>query len=124
CSPQAMQTSAEHVASAARGRLGVSARNIETGETFSYHGGRSFPMQSVYKLPIALTVFRQVEDGKLKLDQPVHVPPEELIPPAAVSPLRDTHPRGGDFTVEDLLRRAIVDSDGSASDALLHELGG
>jgi len=81
-------------------------------------------MQSVYKLPIALATLHRVEEGQLKLDQVVAVQPEDLIAPAGHSPLRDKHPKGGDFPLEDLLKRAIVDSDGSASDVLLRVLGG
>ncbi len=81
-------------------------------------------MQSVYKLPIVIAVLHRVEQGRLTLAQPVTVNEDDLIPAAGHSPLRDKHPRGGEFNVEDLLRRAIVDSDGSASDVLLKLLGG
>jgi beta-lactamase class A len=124
CSPQTMKSSMSHAAGRAEGKLGVSAMVVETRQSFSYRGERHFPMQSVYKLPIAIAVLHRIEDGKLELDRIVHVLPEDLIPPAGHSPLRDQHPKGGDFTVEDLLRQAIIDSDGSASDVLLRVLGG
>lgn len=81
-------------------------------------------MQSVYKLPIAVATLHRVEEGRLKLDQTVKVVPGDLIPPAGHSPLRDHFPKGGDFNLEDLLQRAIVDSDGTASDVLMRVLGG
>jgi beta-lactamase class A len=81
-------------------------------------------MQSVYKLPIAITVLHRVEEDKMRLDQMVSVTEEDLIPSAGHSPLRDRHPKGGEFALEDLLRAAIADSDGSASDVLIRLLGG
>lgn len=81
-------------------------------------------MQSVYKLPIAIAVLHRVEERKLELDRAVKVTEDDMIPAAGYSPLRDAHPRGGDFTIENLLHRAIVESDGSASDVLLRVLGG
>jgi beta-lactamase class A len=124
CSPNVLRKDAASAAHEAQGKLGVSAHILEAQQSFSFHGGHGFPMQSVYKLPIAITTLHRVEDGRLKLDQVVQVRPEELIPPAGHSPLRDRHPKGGDFTLQDLLQRAIVDSDGSASDVLLRVLGG
>ena len=124
CSPQALKSEMKAEERAAKGTVGVSAAVTDSREFFSFHGGRGFPMQSVYKLPIAIAALHQLENGKLQLDQPVHVDETDLIPPAGHSPLRDKHRHGGDFTIEELLRRAIVDSDGSASDVLLRVMGG
>lgn len=124
CSPSALKVDAASAAHGVQGKLGVSARVLEAQQSFSFHGKHGFPMQSVYKLPIAIATLHRVEQGGLKLDQMVKIVPEDLIPPAGHSPLRDHSPKGGDFTLEDLLRRAIVDSDGSASDVLLRLLGG
>ena len=45
--------------------------------------------------------------------------------PDVHSPIRDHHPNGGiDLTVRELIRAAIVDSDGTASDVLLRLAGG
>ena len=124
CTSQALTDQIKAAARPARGKVGVSARVLETNQFTAFHGGRSFPMQSVYKLPIAIAVLHRIEESKLQLDQGVKVEPEDLIPAAGHSPLRDKHPKGGEFTLEELLRRSIVDSDGSASDVLLRLLGG
>lgn len=45
---------------------------------------------------------------------------DELIPEAGHSPLRDAHPGGDvDVGVKDLLRLAVSENEGSASDVLL-----
>src|SRR5262249_10503323 len=61
----------ETIAATAKGHVGVSAVVIETGMSVSLNAGDHFPMQSVYKLPISMTVLSQVDAGKLTLDQKV-----------------------------------------------------
>jgi beta-lactamase class A len=82
-------------------------------------------MQSVFKLPLALTVLHQVEQGKLSLDQPVRFLPEDRILPHAFSPLQDKHPAAGvDVPLRELLRLTVSLSDNVAADILLRILGG
>jgi beta-lactamase class A len=83
------------------------------------------PMQSVFKLPLALTVLRQVEQGTLSLDQPVRFLPQDRILPHVYSPLQDQHPDGGvDVPVRELLRLDVAVSDNVAADILLRLVGG
>lgn len=127
----APQNPAEHLAgqwrgisAEARGRVGVAAEIIESGETAELNGGEHFPMQSVYKLPISMTVLQLVDDGKLTLDKIVEVRVADMVPAEKHSPLRDQFPGGTRKTIRELIRYALVESDGTASDILLHEAGG
>ncbi|HEY3935557.1 MAG TPA: class A beta-lactamase [Gemmatimonadales bacterium] len=108
----------ERIAAGIDGRVGVSAAIVETGDGVDLHGNERFPMQSVYKVPIAMAVLRQIDRDKVKLSQSIHLRKTDLVPDVH-SPIRDANPAGGDFTVRELLRGAIVESDGTASDALL-----
>ena len=112
------------IAGAARGRVGAAAEVLEGGKLFSIQASEHFPMQSVYKLPIGMTVLQQVDRGKLKLDQNVRVDKREYVSSGQHSPLRDAHPEGADVTLRELLRLAVSESDGSASDVLLRLAGG
>lgn len=114
----------EQLAQAAQGRVGVTATLLETGASVNLNGDKQFPMQSVYKLPIGMVVLQQVDQGKLALSQTVHVTPDEYISKRQHSPLRDKYPTGADVSVAELLRYAVSESDGSASDVLLSLLGG
>ena len=106
-------------------RLGISVQAVDGGETHEINGAERFPMQSVYKLPIAMAVLDQVERRKLTLDQQVVLTESDMAGVTYRSPLRDRHPKGGvRVSVRDLIRAAIVDSDGVASDALLRLAGG
>ena len=120
-----LQGQFEQLARPARGHVGAAVVLLETGAAVDFHGDEHFPMQSVYKLPIGMTVLRQVDDGALKLEQRVRVTADDMLPAMAHSPIRDQHPRGGvDFTVRELLRYMMVESDGTASDVLLRLAGG
>jgi len=107
------------------GRLGVCVQLLEGGEIQALNGGERFPMQSVYKLPIAMAVLDLVDRGTVTLSQTVALGPADMADVHFHSPLRDAHPRGGiAISVRDLIRAAIVDSDGVASDALYRLAGG
>jgi len=98
---------------------------LETGETVAALNSQDhFPMQSVYKLPISMAVMKQVDAGKIKLEQKVKVAKEDYVGSAAHSPIRDKYPHGAELTVNDLLRFALSESDGTASDVLMKLAGG
>lgn len=120
----ALEKKIEQIAGGINGRLGVYAQVLETGASVSYQGEDRYPMQSVYKFPIAMAVLDRVDKGGLSLDQVVQVDPSEYIPDNGHSPLRDKFPNGTSITVRQLLYYAVTESDGSASDVLLRLLGG
>ena len=83
------------------------------------------PMQSVFKLPLAVTVLHQIEQGTLSLDQPVRFLPQDRILPHVYSPLQDQYPNGGvDVPLRELVRLTVSRSDNVAADILLRLLGG
>ena len=100
------------------GKVGAAAMIVETGDLVMTHGNDRFPMQSVYKLPIAMAVLQRVDGGTLKLSEIMHVRKQDMIP-GIHSPIREMSPNGNELTVRELLRAAIVESDGVASDVLL-----
>jgi beta-lactamase class A len=111
----------ERIGGAANGHVGAAVRLIETGERMSFHGAEHFPMQSVYKLPISMAVIH----AKLPLDQQVRVAKSELVGPGLHSPIRDAHPAGDfDMPIRELIRYAVAESDGTASDVLMRLAGG
>jgi len=115
----------QRIASGVNGTLGASVVLVETGEHASVNGGGRFPMQSVYKAPIAMAVLHDVDEGRLALDSPVRLEASDLVPMGMHSPLRDAHPRGDvEVPLRELLRLAVEESDGTASDVLLRVLGG
>src|SRR5260370_12605914 len=99
----------EKIAPAAKGRVGVAAQLLESGETADLHGDEHFPMHSVYKLPISMAVLQRVDRGELKLDQLVRVEPSDFVRKGMSSPVRDKCPDGTELTIAQLLRYTICE---------------
>jgi len=113
----------QSIAAKVSGRIGVAALvsgDERVGLNVSFH----YPMQSVAKLPITMAVLHLVEQKKITLDQEVDIRASDYVPVGKHSPLRDHFPQGTNSTVRDLIRYALVESDGSASDVLLDLAGG
>jgi beta-lactamase class A len=120
-----LRDSVTQIAALAKGHVGVSAMILETGETVAALNPRDhFPMQSVYKLPISMAVMQQVDVGKIKLEQKVAVTKSDFVRAGQHSPIRDRNPDGAEITVSELIRFAISESDGTASDVLMKLAGG
>lgn len=121
---QELQNQLSQMASAAKGKVGVAAVVLETGEAVSVNATDHYPMQSVYKLPIGMAVMKQVDAGKIKLDQKVRVTKEDFIGRDSHSPIRDKNPNGAELTVDELMGWMLRESDGTASDVLMKLAGG
>src|SRR5579875_455781 len=115
----------ERIARQAHGRVGVACSLPGSALDCNVNADAKLPMQSVYKLPIAMAVLHAAEQGKLTPDQKVRFLPSDLISPGQHSPLRDKYPKGGaDVSIRELLRLTVSESDGVASDILLRTVGG
>ena len=110
----------KQISEAARGRVGVTATVLETGESMSLNGNQRFPMQSVYKLPIAMAVLERVDRGKLKLNQKIRVKTSDVV---RGSQILDQKSIGVELTLTELLKYMVSDSDNTACDVLLRLVG-
>ena len=82
-------------------------------------------MQSVFKLPLAITVLHRVEKGKLSLSQPVRFAATDRFEMRTVSPLQDKYPQADvNVPLQELTRLIIVESDNVAAELLLKVVGG
>lgn len=119
-----LQTKISQCAKNVNGNAGVYTSVLETGETISYNGDKHFPMQSLYKFPIAMAVLDRVDKKQLSPDQKIRITRADYIAKIGHSPLRDKFPDGTDIAIKDLVKYSVSESDGSASDILLRLLGG
>jgi beta-lactamase class A len=122
--PEALQRRLQALAEAYKEPVGIAVTDVASGWTAQVAGDQLFPQQSVSKLWVALAVMQAVDDGKLALDQWVVMRPEDRS--VFYQPLsnRIRGPNGLSITVADLLRHALIESDNSANDKLIAELGG
>jgi len=113
-----LQATLDSLARSVDGRVGIAVTLVEASRPLSAGGPGRFPMQSVYKLPIAMAVLDAVDHHQLTLDDSVAVTAADIAP--VHSPIRERFPRGNvTFPLHELLRLASVESDGTASDVLL-----
>jgi beta-lactamase class A len=106
----------------ADGEVGVAVTHVETGRGASIQGAKPLPLYSVFKLPLAVTVLKDVEENRLRLDQKVRVTPEEAAPGWKGN--SDLWRKPSERTVAELLEFSLVRSDNTSSDKLLQLIGG
>ena len=103
------------------GRVGICA--ADSSDLSCVNGDQRFPLQSVMKLLVGLAVMDAVDHGRLRLEDVVVIRKQDLS--LAVQPLaRLVTEQGFRTTIDDLVRRAIVDSDSAATDVLIKRIGG
>jgi beta-lactamase class A len=112
------------IAEAAKGKVGAAAVVLETGDAALLNADGHYPMQSVYKLPICMAIMDSIRLGQHDLDEVIGVTPADYVRQGQASEIRDKFPNGGEFTIRDLIRYTLVESDGSASDVILRVMGG
>jgi len=118
---QALRTEIATIAGAAKGKVGVAIELLEDRDTLTLNSNARMVMQSVFKFPIAIAVLHQVDQGKLKLDQLLHITKADL--PKNYSPLRDKYPEGDvDISISELLSYMVSLSDNDVCDIFLNRV--
>jgi beta-lactamase class A len=112
------------IIASANARIGVGIAGPGYQKKIFVHGQDHFPMQSVFKFHLALTVLHLVDKGRLSLGQQVFLSKADVTP-KMYSPLRDKYPDGNvSVTVRELLSDAVSLSDNVACDVLFRLVGG
>ncbi|WP_395373915.1 class A beta-lactamase, subclass A2 [Marinicella sp. W31] len=113
----------EQIISSKRAIVGVAINGAKTKDMLSINGQRPFPMQSVFKFPIALVVLSEVDKGNLSLEKKININKSELLP-GLWSPIRDKYPQGGTLTLAEIIEYTVALSDNVGCDVLIRLLGG
>lgn len=104
-------------------RIGV-AVIINGKDTVSVNGKRDFPMMSVMKFPLALTVAHWVDANGMSMNDTVTFS-ENALKEDTYSPMLKKYGKSrNSMTVRELLEWSLVESDNNASDILLNHVGG
>lgn len=114
------QQAIEAVLQDAPGEFGVAVEHVETGERAGHRQDELFQLASVCKIPILVTLMREVEAGRIRLDQRVTLKAEERVPGSGV--LQELDP-GAVLTVKDLAMLMTIVSDNYATDMLISRIG-
>lgn len=114
----------ESLASTVDGQVGIAIMDLSSKDTMLYNVHGIFPMQSVYKFPLALAVLERVDQKRLKLDQKIKLTKRDLLPDTW-SPLRDKYPNAEvEVTLEEILMYTVTHSDNNGCDILFRLLKG
>lgn len=118
-----LQNDIEQILADKKAIVGVSVNGFDGNELVAINVNKRFPLQSVFKYHIALTMLSQIDEGKFSLDQKIEIQKKDLLPDLW-SPLRDENPNGGKFKISKLIEYSISYSDNVGCDILLRLLGG
>ena len=102
------------------GKLGVFVKSLATGEELSFHGDESWYVASGVKVPIAVEVLRQVDQGKLSLDDHVELRETDFLDGAGETNAKGP---GGRVSLRFLVEQMLIHSDNTASDILIRFAG-
>lgn len=103
-----------------KGTLGVYYKNLSSGAVLSYNGDKRIISASVIKLPILAEAFRQLEKGRISVNDTIILREEDKMPSCGA--LSHMH-SGLEVTIGDLCRLMIVLSDNTATNMLIKRLG-
>lgn len=104
-------------------KLGFAFYDFSSGKTISINGNDRFPMQSVFKFPIGVALLDCVERGEFSLNDTLSMVQADFSPDLW-SPIRERWPHGVRLPLLDIMTYMIAHSDNSATDFLIHKIGG
>jgi len=105
------------------GKVGIAVQSIDDGWNTGWKANELYPQQSVSKLWVSITALDAADKGRVALDQPVTLTPDDLTlfhQPIAQEIVAGSYTT----TLGDLLVRAITTSDNTANDKLMRSVGG
>lgn len=103
------------------GTVGVYVTDLPTGRTASINPNAQFYGASTLKVPIAMAVLKQVDEGRLSLDDRIAYREEDFQ--AGAGSLQATIKPGDRISVRELLRLMITISDNIARNMLERHVG-
>jgi beta-lactamase class A len=120
------------VAESGATRIGIAYYDTADGTAWSSNGDEVFHAASTMKVPVMMALFREIEAGRLSLDQPIEVRNEFTsifddstfsIPPTEDSDAELHELVGTSLPLEELIRRMIVRSSNLATNIVIELTG-
>ncbi|MBL0144397.1 MAG: class A beta-lactamase, subclass A2 [Chitinophagaceae bacterium] len=112
------------IISTKKATVGVSIIGSDAKDTLNINGYRHFPMISVFKFHIALTVLNKVDKGELSLGQKVFIKKSDLLE-NTWSPFKKKYSnRDTSIKLREALQWMVSHSDNNICDILIRLIGG
>jgi len=102
------------------GRVGLYIKDLESGEEFTHRAEEPWYVASGVKLPVALELLRQVEAGKISLDERITLRNEDYVDGAGETNYKQVKSH---LSVRFLFEQMLIHSDNTASDLLIRRIG-
>lgn len=119
-----LTTKIEKIVKDKNANVGVSIIETNNKKIVDINGNNLYSMLSTVKFPIALTVLKKVEEGKLQMEQKIFIKKEELLE-NTWSPYKEKFPEGNThITLEEAMKWMISYSDNNLTDIILRLIGG
>ncbi|WP_118974902.1 class A beta-lactamase [Taibaiella koreensis] len=122
--PEALRQSIQAIVDTARAHIGIGVLDLDTGDSLLYNGADTFPMQSVFKFPLAVAMLHQIEQEKKPLSTLVNLSRKTMDPHTWGPLLKEHKEEHIHITIGDLLDYSVKKSDNNACDALFRLAGG
>jgi len=100
------------------------AVNFDGKSTLVVNDDEKYPMQSVYKLHLAMALLDYMERNNLSMNTEIRINKEDLMANTH-SPFRDKYPQGNvSMPISELLKYTVSESDNNTCDILFDYVGG
>lgn len=98
------------------GTVGVSIVS-DFGDTIHINESHHFPLMSVVKFHRALAVYNKCKEYEIMLNKRIRVRKKDMME-NTWSPMRDRNPMGRNYTIAELLKLSLAESDNNACNIL------
>ena len=122
-SMDSLRTNLENIVQSKDALVGIAITGIDKQDTLGINADHHLPMQSVFKVPIAIVMLSEIDKGNFELDQEIKITKKDMTP-EIWSPIRDKYPKGVTLTIREILEYTLTLSDNIGCDVILKLLGG
>jgi beta-lactamase class A len=116
----ALEPELAHLASLSPGIVAVSVADLSGGHAIAINGDVNLPAASTIKIPVMVEVFRQIAQGRFTLNTTVALTDADRD--SGYGSLCDA-PWGSRYSVDELVRLMITESDNTAANMLIRLVG-
>ncbi|MDH5826879.1 class A beta-lactamase, subclass A2 [Sphingobacterium faecium] len=122
-SMDSLRTNLEKIVQSKDALIGIAITGIDKQDTLGVNADHHLPMQSVFKVPIAIVMLSEIDKGNFELDQEIKITKKDMTP-EIWSPIREKYPKGVTLTIREILEYTLTLSDNIGCDVILKLLGG
>ncbi|MDP4075430.1 serine hydrolase [Acidovorax sp. A1169] len=116
----ALRQQIEKIDQATPGQLGVYVKRLDNGEVLSYQADRPWYLGSSAKLPVAIALLQEVEQGKHSLAEQVTLQDSDKVDGSGNVVWNKAGTR---YRLDALLKRMLMESDNTAANMLIRTIG-